>query len=113
VVDNVEFLQGLLEEILLPDAIADDVISICVINLAADKSVVLRAAVRVLRPADGSQTPMSSLTPTSTTPVATPSGGGGSASLSGGHCRVGLRAEHERPPAWRGTDRRKPESSVG
>ncbi|MGI5128394.1 arsenite methyltransferase [Pseudonocardia sp. CA-107938] len=49
-VDNVEFLQGYLEEIPLPDASVDVVISNCVINLAADKTVVLREAARVLRP---------------------------------------------------------------
>ncbi|WP_131104008.1 arsenite methyltransferase [Ornithinimicrobium sufpigmenti] len=49
-VDNVEFLQGYLEEVPLPDASVDVVISNCVINLAADKSVVLAEAARVLRP---------------------------------------------------------------
>ncbi len=49
-VDNVEFLQGYLEDVPLPDASVDVVISNCVINLAADKSVVLREAARVLRP---------------------------------------------------------------
>jgi SAM-dependent methyltransferase len=49
-VDNVEFLRGYLEEIPLPDASVDVVISNCVINLAADKAVVLREAARVLRP---------------------------------------------------------------
>jgi len=49
-VDNVEFLQGYLEDIPLPDASVDVVISNCVINLAADKTVVLREAARVLRP---------------------------------------------------------------
>ncbi|QFG68046.1 arsenite methyltransferase [Ornithinimicrobium pratense] len=49
-VDNVEFLQGYLEEVPLPDDSVDVVISNCVINLAADKSVVLAEAARVLRP---------------------------------------------------------------
>ncbi|WP_308257487.1 arsenite methyltransferase [Pseudonocardia lacus] len=49
-VDNVEFLQGYLEDIPLPDAGVDVVISNCVINLAADKTAVLREAARVLRP---------------------------------------------------------------
>jgi ubiquinone/menaquinone biosynthesis C-methylase UbiE len=49
-VDNVEFVEGYLEEIPLPDASVDVVISNCVINLAADKSVVLAEAARVLRP---------------------------------------------------------------
>jgi arsenite methyltransferase len=49
-VDNVEFLHGYLEQIPLPDASVDVVISNCVINLAADKTAVLREAARVLRP---------------------------------------------------------------
>ena len=48
-VDNVEFLKGYLEDIPLPDASVDVVISNCVINLAADKSLVLAEAARVLR----------------------------------------------------------------
>ena len=49
-VDNVEFLEGYLEEVPLSDASVDVVISNCVINLAADERVVLREAARVLRP---------------------------------------------------------------
>jgi arsenite methyltransferase len=49
-VDNVEFLKGYLEDIPLADASVDVVISNCVINLAADKTVVLAEAARVLRP---------------------------------------------------------------
>lgn len=49
-IDNVDFLQGYLEEVPLPDDSVDVVISNCVINLAADKSVVLAEAARVLRP---------------------------------------------------------------
>ncbi len=49
-VDNVEFLHGYLEDIPLPDATVDVVISNCVINLAADKRRVLAEAARVLRP---------------------------------------------------------------
>jgi SAM-dependent methyltransferase len=49
-VDNAEFLEGYLEDIPLPDGSVDVVISNCVINLAADKRVVLREAARVLRP---------------------------------------------------------------
>jgi arsenite methyltransferase len=49
-VENAEFLQGYLEDIPLPDASVDVVISNCVINLAADKRVVLAEAARVLRP---------------------------------------------------------------
>src|SRR6267142_1829865 len=48
---NASFLKGTIEEIPLADAAVDVVISNCVINLAADKSVVLREAFRVLRPA--------------------------------------------------------------
>ncbi|MBX5491172.1 MAG: arsenite methyltransferase [Chloroflexi bacterium] len=47
---NVQFLQGYMEEIPLPDAAVDVVISNCVLNLAADKARVLREAYRVLRP---------------------------------------------------------------
>jgi SAM-dependent methyltransferase len=49
-VANVEFVKGYLEAIPLPDASVDVVISNCVINLAADKRVVLAEAARVLRP---------------------------------------------------------------
>jgi arsenite methyltransferase len=49
-VANVEFLKGYLEDIPLPDASVDVVISNCVINLAADKRNVLAEAARVLRP---------------------------------------------------------------
>jgi SAM-dependent methyltransferase len=49
-VDNVELVEGYLEEIPLPDGSVDVVISNCVINLAADKHAVLREAARVLRP---------------------------------------------------------------
>ena len=49
-VENVEFLQGYLEDIPLLEGAVDVVISNCVINLAADKRVVLREAARVLRP---------------------------------------------------------------
>ncbi|HEX7131219.1 MAG TPA: arsenite methyltransferase [Iamia sp.] len=49
-VDNVDFVHGYLEDIPLPDASVDVVISNCVINLAADKQVVLNEAARVLRP---------------------------------------------------------------
>jgi SAM-dependent methyltransferase len=47
---NVTFLQGLIEEIPLPDAAVDVVISNCVINLSTDKPSVLREIGRVLRP---------------------------------------------------------------
>ena len=48
--ENVTFLKGHIEEIPLPDATVDVVISNCVINLAADKGRVLREAYRVLKP---------------------------------------------------------------
>jgi ubiquinone/menaquinone biosynthesis C-methylase UbiE len=48
--ENVEFLKGDIEEIPLPDASIDVIISNCVINLAADKSKVIREAYRVLKP---------------------------------------------------------------
>ncbi|MDQ3694660.1 MAG: arsenite methyltransferase [Chloroflexota bacterium] len=48
--ENVKFLKGHIEEIPLPEAAADVVISNCVINLAADKGQVLREAFRVLKP---------------------------------------------------------------
>ena len=47
---NVEFLQGHIEEIPLPDASVDVIISNCVINLSGDKARVLREAFRVLKP---------------------------------------------------------------
>ena len=47
---NVEFLKGHIEEIPLPDASVDVVISNCVINLSVDKSQVFAEIARVLRP---------------------------------------------------------------
>ncbi len=47
---NVEFLKGEIENIPLPDASVDVIISNCVINLSGDKDRVLREAFRVLRP---------------------------------------------------------------
>jgi ubiquinone/menaquinone biosynthesis C-methylase UbiE len=47
---NVEFRKGDIEQIPLPDASVDVIISNCVINLAADKDRVLREAFRVLKP---------------------------------------------------------------
>src|SRR6267143_58593 len=49
-VTNVEFLKGEIEDIPLPAASVDVIISNCVINLAADKTRVLKEAFRVLRP---------------------------------------------------------------
>jgi arsenite methyltransferase len=48
--DNVEFLKGEIEQIPLPDASVDVIISNCVINLSGDKRKVLREAFRVLKP---------------------------------------------------------------
>jgi ubiquinone/menaquinone biosynthesis C-methylase UbiE len=49
-IGNVEFLKGEIENIPLPDASVDVIISNCVINLSADKRRVLREAFRVLKP---------------------------------------------------------------
>jgi arsenite methyltransferase len=49
-VENVEFLKGEIENIPLPDASVDVIISNCVINLSADKDRVLAEAYRVLKP---------------------------------------------------------------
>jgi arsenite methyltransferase len=49
-VSNVEFLKGQIEDIPLPDASVDVVISNCVINLSTDKAAVFASAYRVLRP---------------------------------------------------------------
>jgi arsenite methyltransferase len=48
--ENVEFLEGEIENIPLPDNSVDVIISNCVINLSADKDAALREAFRVLRP---------------------------------------------------------------
>ena len=47
---NVEFLQGTIEDVPLPDASVDVVISNCVINLSVDKPKVLAEMYRVLSP---------------------------------------------------------------
>ncbi len=47
---NVEFLKGDIEQIPLPDASVDVIISNCVINLSGDKPRVLAEAFRVLKP---------------------------------------------------------------
>ncbi|ADD43087.1 methyltransferase domain-containing protein [Stackebrandtia nassauensis] len=49
-VDNVEFLQGDIENIPLPDGSVDVVISNCVLCLSSDKSATLTEAFRVLKP---------------------------------------------------------------
>jgi len=48
--DNVEFLNGYIEDVPLPDRSVDVIISNCVINLAGDKPKVFAEAARVLRP---------------------------------------------------------------
>ncbi len=49
-VGNVHFLKGVIEQIPLPAASVDVVISNCVINLSVDKPAVLTEIARVLRP---------------------------------------------------------------
>ena len=49
-VTNVEFLKGEIEDIPLPEATVDVVISNCVINLSTDKPAVLTEIARVLKP---------------------------------------------------------------
>ncbi len=49
-VENVQWLRGHIEEVPLPDAAVDVVISNCVINLSGDKPRVIAEAARVLRP---------------------------------------------------------------
>jgi SAM-dependent methyltransferase len=49
-VTNVEFLRGRIEEIPLPNASVDVIISNCVVNLSGDKKRVLEEAFRVLKP---------------------------------------------------------------
>jgi L-amino acid N-acyltransferase YncA/precorrin-6B methylase 2 len=48
--ENADFLEGSIEDVPLPDAHVDVVISNCVVNLSADKPRVLAEAFRVLRP---------------------------------------------------------------
>jgi SAM-dependent methyltransferase len=48
--ENVEFLKGTIEDVPLPDASVDVVISNCVINLSTDKPAVLAEMFRVLTP---------------------------------------------------------------
>ena len=49
-IDNARFMLGSIEQVPLPDASVDVVISNCVINLSGDKPKVLQEAARVLRP---------------------------------------------------------------
>jgi SAM-dependent methyltransferase len=85
-IDNVAFVKGYLEELPLPDASVDVVISNCVINLSGDKARVSREAAHVLRAAGAWRSPMSSPTPTWTTP-------------RGPTRRAGPAASQERSPA--------------
>ena len=48
--ENVRFLRGRIEQVPLPDASVDVVLSNCVVNLSPDKPAVLAEAHRVLRP---------------------------------------------------------------
>ena len=48
--DNVEFLEGRIDAVPLPDESVDVIISNCVVNLAVDKSAVFAEMSRVLRP---------------------------------------------------------------
>ncbi len=48
-ISNATFLKGTIEDVPLPDASVDVVISNCVINLAEDKGAVIKEAFRVLR----------------------------------------------------------------
>lgn len=48
--NNIEFKEGFLEEVPLPDNIADCVISNCVINLSPDKTKVVKEVLRLLKP---------------------------------------------------------------
>jgi SAM-dependent methyltransferase len=48
--DNVEFLEGRIDAVPLPDASVDVMISNCVINLAVDKPAVFAEMYRLLRP---------------------------------------------------------------
>ena len=47
---NVEFVKGTIEDVPLPDASVDVIISNCVINLSVDKPAVLTEMFRLLRP---------------------------------------------------------------
>jgi len=49
-VENVEFVMGYIEDIPLPDASVDVIVSNCVLNLSGDKPKVAREAARVLKP---------------------------------------------------------------
>ena len=48
--DNVEFLEGRIDAVPLPDGAVDVIISNCVVNLAVDKPAVFTEMYRLLRP---------------------------------------------------------------
>ena len=48
--ENVEFRQGLIEALPVPDSSVDVILSNCVINLVPDKAPVFKEASRVLKP---------------------------------------------------------------
>ena len=66
--DNVAFKKGFLEDIPLPDATADVVISNCVINLSPDKRQTLHEIFRILKP--GGRLVVSDIVTDETIPVA-------------------------------------------
>ncbi len=66
--ENVEFKKGFLEDIPLPDATADVVISNCVINLSPDKRQTLHEIFRILKP--GGRLVVSDIVTDDTIPVA-------------------------------------------
>ena len=49
-VSNIDYIEGVIEDIPLPDASVDVVLSNCVINFSDDRPAVLREALRVLSP---------------------------------------------------------------